>query len=125
MLTDRLKQIDLFGVKKCIKCGIEKPMDNFFINKKSLNGRAGVCKPCKSKWMRKDRIDNPDRYREQDYKQNYGIDLVKYNEMVKSQNGVCAICGCAELRKRKFLHIDHNHSTKKVRGLLCGNCNYA
>jgi hypothetical protein len=37
----------------------------------------------------------------------------------------CAICGarsgCSKGRK---LFIDHNHKTKKIRGLLCSKCNF-
>lgn len=48
--------------------------------------------------------------------------------MYVSQNGVCAICGKPETEKSRkgnvrSLHVDHNHDTGKVRGLLCGKCN--
>lgn len=42
--------------------------------------------------------------------------------MLKKQNNKCVICGC-ELKKGRCTHIDHNHRTKKVRGILCLNCN--
>jgi len=59
----------------------------------------------------------------------YGITLDDYNRMFKEQNGVCKICGDRETRKNKFvsecrLTIDHDHSTKKIRGLLCHKCNF-
>jgi hypothetical protein len=38
------------------------------------------------------------------------------------QRGVCAICG-REPRPGKHLHIDHDHDTGRVRGLLCFSCN--
>lgn len=38
------------------------------------------------------------------------------------QGGVCAICGCPP-KNPPTLAIDHNHSTGKIRGLLCGTCN--
>lgn len=42
----------------------------------------------------------------------------------KAQQGRCAICGCAEADSpRGRLHLDHDHTTQQVRGLLCGNCN--
>lgn len=42
----------------------------------------------------------------------------------EAQNGRCAICGTAEAAAPcGRLHLDHDHTTHVVRGLLCGNCN--
>jgi hypothetical protein len=46
----------------------------------------------------------------------------KYEELLKSQNGACAICSVAFTETPKP-HIDHCHTTNHVRGLLCGACN--
>lgn len=54
-------------------------------------------------------------------KHNYGITLEDYNLMFKKQNGKCFICNTL----KNVLHVDHCHTTNKVRGLLCGNCNKA
>jgi hypothetical protein len=48
----------------------------------------------------------------------YGISPEQYEEMLKRQGGVCAICG----RGRK-LCVDHDHDTGHIRGLLCKPCN--
>lgn len=51
---------------------------------------------------------------------NYGITLDDYLMLFNKQEGKCAIC----LRLQpKTLHVDHCHSSKKVRGLLCQRCN--
>ena len=60
----------------------------------------------------------------------FGITLEEYNKRLLTQNGVCEICGNFETElsnagKIKNLSVDHNHSTNKVRGLLCSNCNVA
>lgn len=54
----------------------------------------------------------------------------EYHKMFEKQHGVCAICGKPETRKAPQtngricrLHIDHDHKTGKVRGLLCSRCN--
>lgn len=50
----------------------------------------------------------------------YGLTHKEYDGMFKSQGGKCKICG------NKFdyrLHVDHCHTTGKVRGLLCRGCN--
>jgi len=55
-------------------------------------------------------------------KNRYGITKEDYILMFNKQKGLCAIC---EEKKDYNLHIDHCHSTNKVRGLLCGTCNRA
>ena len=65
--------------------------------------------------------------RSYDYKINYGITIEQYESMLMQQNNVCAICLRAETAtnrgKVKRLAVDHCHTTGKVRGLLCHNCN--
>lgn len=61
----------------------------------------------------------------------YGVGLKEYMRMLKEQRGVCQICGTPPTPKDhkpgkdggRYLCIDHDHVTKKIRGLLCGNCN--
>jgi CRISPR/Cas system-associated protein Cas10 (large subunit of type III CRISPR-Cas system) len=58
-----------------------------------------------------------------DLKHTYGITLEQYNELVIKQNNKCAICGNEQVGKDLF--IDHDHTTGKIRGLLCSTCNFA
>lgn len=44
--------------------------------------------------------------------------------MLKAQQYVCLICLGADATGRR-LAVDHDHTTGKVRGLLCGACNTA
>lgn len=54
-----------------------------------------------------------------------------YEEMLRAQDGVCAICRQPETfihpqtGETAFLAVDHCHSTGRIRGLLCRRCNIA
>lgn len=51
----------------------------------------------------------------------YGLTLEQATELLKT--GVCGICN--KPVKGKGQHIDHCHTTGKVRGVLCARCNVA
>lgn len=57
----------------------------------------------------------------------YGITVEEYRSMLVSRNNLCAICIQPEKRmlgdEPQRLSIDHCHTTGKVRGLLCSQCN--
>ncbi len=57
-------------------------------------------------------------------KRKYGMTVADYDAMLVAQDGGCAICGGQPNGrwKHKF-HVDHDHATGKVRGLLCHRCN--
>lgn len=58
----------------------------------------------------------------------YGITLQDYADLMSKQDGKCAICRQPALgghTSTRSLHVDHNHKTGKVRGLLCHKCNPA
>lgn len=56
----------------------------------------------------------------------YGISVDEHQQMLAKQEGLCAICRkppAMTARTSQRLHIDHDHETGKVRGLLCDRCN--
>ena len=55
----------------------------------------------------------------------YGITRAEYLALVARQNGLCAVCGNPPRRgsKKDMLHVDHDHATGRMRGLLCDLCN--
>ena len=60
----------------------------------------------------------------QSLKYLYGMTHEDYSRMYNEQLGGCAICGKGIPSTWKIgVHIDHDHNTGKVRGLLCQNCN--
>lgn len=56
-------------------------------------------------------------------RRTYGITEAQYLELLDHQGGACAICG-RKPAPGKNLHVDHNHRSGAVRGLLCMTCNH-
>lgn len=68
----------------------------------------------------------PDYFVRKHLDYSYGITLEEYETMRESQRGRCAVCGKHEEEtQRKRLFVDHSHSSGKIRGLLCQQCNTA
>lgn len=76
--------------------------------------------------QRRRRLQRGDAYKRQErdghLRRKYGLRLSDFDELVRTQLGMCAIC---ERQLRDKLHVDHDHRTGAVRGLLCGKCNMA
>lgn len=125
----------------CSKCGIQKPLSEFYRAKRHRGGYHTWCKECSnaSRARSREREDveerrardrrryqrEKDRWFEYNILRRYGISLEFYQEMVERQEGKCAICGeepDGETNQGR-LHVDHDHNTQRVRGLLCGSCN--
>ena len=71
------------------------------------------------RWYR----ENRDRVRDTRFRAKYGITLADYNAMLLQQNSKCKICFSTEPKGFGRFHVDHDHKTGKVRGLLCSHCN--
>ena len=69
------------------------------------------------KYQKENRKVNGKRYH---LKYNYKLTPEQFRQMQLDQGLVCAIC-------KEYIinwHIDHNHKTGQVRGLLCKDCNF-
>lgn len=62
-------------------------------------------------------------------KRKYGISTEQWLQMFENQNHLCAICNEEGFKldpnSKNLLVVDHCHTSGKVRGLLCHNCNRA
>ena len=113
--------------KTCKKCEETKHIVEFKIFSKGEISE--YCKLCyefdpnetREGWARYS--NQPTEHREKQLKRNFNITLEDYNEMFARQEGKCAICKIHQKYLKVTLAVDHNHSTGKVRGLLCSNCN--
>ena len=109
--------------RTCMTCGKQKLATDFYVRNKVNMVRHSSCKECDKERVRKRHQDNPERTRNNDLKRNYGITITEHRQMFEEQNGACAICKGEGNGKWKKLCVDHDHSTGKVRELLCRNCN--
>ncbi len=66
---------------------------------------------------------DPGYRRRQKLRLNFGITPEEYDQMVVAQAGGCAICGDPVSLGLDVLEVDHDHTTGRIRGLLCGRCN--
>ncbi len=96
----------------CVLCNRKLPIAQFAKNKSAKYGISKVCKDCKQVQNRNSHLKN-----------NYGISIEQFDEMLKLQNGTCAICGKKAEKEKRKLCVDHNHKTGHIRGLLCNFCN--
>jgi hypothetical protein len=133
--------------KKCTTCGKEKDRSEFYRDRSKPDGLHPKCADCHKEYARNKRkndaewrarcLERSKAYRQKypnrvkssirwsTIKKKYGITRGEYLLMLKSQGGACAICGTkgSGTSWSENLHVDHNHETGVVRGLLCQPCN--
>jgi protein-arginine kinase activator protein McsA len=90
----------------CSTCNISKSKTEFYSDRRQKSGLRPQCKDCNKNTA---------------IKRKFGITSVEYEKLLKHQQNKCAICQ----RDNVLFHIDHDHVTGKIRGLLCSNCNTA
>lgn len=119
--------------KNCSKCKANLPIAFYYAKKDGKYGRATVCKPCVRKYCnlaetkRRNRISNnkryhrdPGKHRALRLKSRYGLTPADLDLLLIAQGGICPICIDP---LGPIYYIDHDHKTKKVRGLLHNKCN--
>jgi len=105
-------------MKRCRDCGELKALDEFPRNKNSKDGRHTYCKPCHNARGKETYTRLYGGTRHYHLLRRYGISATDVDELVKQQGGVCPLCG-----RENPEHVDHDHDTGRVRGVLCFNCN--
>lgn len=93
-------------LQKCRHCKLDLPLHNFHNDRRTSNNVYHTCRNCRSKYRRLINLSDKD-----------------YKEILESQNNECAICGTDAKEFKIALSVDHDYITKKIRGLLCVNCN--
>jgi Autographiviridae endonuclease VII len=126
--------------KLCSRCHQVKPLEAFIPLSKQqmarlpacskMMGRTSECKECRNRAKRAARKSAAPGARKHEWLWlRYKMTLEAYQSLLEGQNGLCAICNKPETKinlksgKVKLLAVDHDHTTGKIRGLLCQSCN--
>jgi hypothetical protein len=56
-------------------------------------------------------------------KEKYNLTEKDFHHKFNTQGMRCAICRVEFTDRKQHLHVDHDHRTGRVRGLLCSHCN--
>lgn len=106
------------GQRRCPDCMEVKPLEAFPLNKSGRQGFGRYCLPCHNKRGRENKIKNHGSTRNYHLKRRYQLSEADFKGILRGQGGVCAICDAPGPE-----HVDHDHATGAVRGILCFNCN--
>lgn len=119
--------------------GIPKYCSNCKKQKNTESNRRWYSNPKNKKKRNKYSTEYARKWREENFRKylntwlnhRYGITLIDWISIYENQGGCCAICKKSfpnwETRGviKRQIHLDHNHKTNAVRGLLCRSCNLA
>lgn len=99
----------------------------FFTGEPCKNGHVaerwnynGMCVVCKRETDKRSNLKASKKYR---IKKDYGLTMEQVDRIRQIQDNKCAIC-TTEFPDKYKVQIDHCHTTGKVRGLLCIECNW-
>lgn len=67
---------------------------------------------------------NPLQARVGHLRRTYGITEEQYDQLLREQEGCCAVCQKHESEFTVRLAVDHDHQSGEIRGLLCRYCNH-
>lgn len=107
--------------KTCSKCSHVKPDEDF-------RDRANQCKQCRAEYTRNWQLANKDKVYYNLCRYRYGMTPEAVTQLIADQNGLCAICQQPPTMKGprgQRLFIDHCHTSGKIRGAICNDCNLA
>ena len=102
---------DALPLNYCSVCHELKADDEFYLKDRASGRKDTTCKACRIIMQRE---------------RTLGVTQDDYLRMYTEQQGQCGICNRRLYSKRyKAFAVDHCHSTGRIRGLLCTNCNTA
>lgn len=107
-------------MKYCAQCRQTKPVSEFGRNRATSTGLTTYCLPCHNKVMAEIKAKKHGSVRSYHLQRRYGMTEQEVEELSRRHGNLCLIC-----LYRRPLHVDHDHATGEVRGMLCFSCNGA
>jgi hypothetical protein len=135
------------AVRKCKRCKKVKSPNSFVNDESRPDGKFPWCKECQSESNHERRFQDPSdelngficplddtpirghrnrrfcstscKDRAASLRKNFGLEVDQYRLLVESTGGRCPLC----LNRVHTWHVDHNHRTRKVAGVVCAACN--
>ena len=123
--------------KTCVRCLSMKPLNEFYAAN-TIDKHSNRCKSCDALQWKEWKAKDPSKAKQKNMASNrkydkslkgkatmlkkklnkYGLDNSAYNTLLQKYDGKCHIC-----KQATATHVDHDHNTQKVRGILCRSCN--
>lgn len=114
-------------MKLCSRCQEQKSLGDFHKSLTIPGGLQYECKACQRKfkrdWVAANRELQRLRWRVKQLKRDYGLSWDDYQNLLSSQGHKCLICDGVLKGGTAGAHVDHDHQTGQVRGILCAICN--
>jgi hypothetical protein len=103
----------------CKACQIERAREWY---RKNRERALATQKRTRSRLSAEQRRDRRHKRFTSQLKTKYNLTRESFDELLQRTQGRCEICN-AELSRSREPHIDHDHESGRVRGLLCAFCN--
>lgn len=135
------------GLRRCVRCLLVKPDEAYSNDNRRPGRKYPWCKKCQTAYLVGKKHQNADgqlnghrcslcdteirghpnrrfcsnacKQRVASLRKNFGLTVDEYRLMVDGTEGRCPIC----TEETTSWHVDHDHSTGKVTGVVCGSCN--
>jgi len=114
-------------MKTCSRCKKTKAKSAFHKRSTAKDGLQANCKECglllSGAWTKNNKERKAELSRSSWMRIRFKMTIAEYNVLLAKQGGECAICHSIAPGGVGRFHVDHDHVSGRIRGLLCTNCN--
>lgn len=109
----------------CNKCNKNRKPEEFYPYRLSECKYCTGARTANDYIRRRDAGDGQEQARRHAWhlRTTFGITTERFEALLANQNGHCALCSKDKPGGQGAWHVDHDHATGTIRGLLCARCN--